>query len=157
MQAVSHCRNAGAAGALGSGDIRLPHRKPRHPPEHHGHQSGVAGNLAQAESGCESNPAPEPASAGMDRTGLVVELNKPLGFLPNFFGVSEETRELLDLLNLIRETLDGPDPQSIGTFILSMTRIASDVLGLYLLAKYSGLFPTMIPRESCRIASRAAF
>ena len=40
----------------------------------------------------------------------------------NFFGVSEETRELLDLLYLIRETLDGPDPQAIGTFILSMTQ-----------------------------------
>ena len=38
-------------------------------------------------------------------------------------------RELLDLLDLIRETLEGPDPQAIGTFILSMTQHASDVLG----------------------------
>ena len=79
------------------------------------------------------------------------ELNKPLGFLPNFFGVSEETRELLDLLYLIRETLDGPDPQSIGTFILSMTRSAADVLGLYLLAKYCGLFSDDTSSESCRL------
>jgi phosphoenolpyruvate carboxylase len=54
---------------------------------------------------------------------IMDELNKPLGFLPNFFGVSEEARELLDLLYLIRETLDGPDPQSIGTFILSNVTI----------------------------------
>ena len=54
---------------------------------------------------------------------IVAELNKPMGFLPNFFGVSEEARELLDLLYLIRETLDGPDPQAIGAFILSMTRM----------------------------------
>ncbi len=82
---------------------------------------------------------------------IIDELNKPLGFLPNFFGVSEETRELLDLLYLIRETLNGPDPQSIGTFILSMTRSAADVLGLYLLAKYCGLFRDDTSSESCRL------
>jgi phosphoenolpyruvate carboxylase len=79
------------------------------------------------------------------------ELEKPLGFLPQFRGVSEEARELLDLLTLIRETLDGPDPQAIGTFILSMTQRASDVLGLYLLAKYCGLFADDTAREVCRL------
>ena len=84
-------------------------------------------------------------------TWIMDELNKPMGFLPNFFGVSEEARELLDLLYLVRETLDGPDPQSIGTFILSMTRSAADVLGLYLLAKYCGLFRDDTSSESCRL------
>ena len=79
------------------------------------------------------------------------ELNKPLGFLPHFFGVSEEARELLDLLYLARETLDGPDPQSVGTFILSMTKSSSDILGLYLLAKYCGLFSDDTSSESCRL------
>jgi phosphoenolpyruvate carboxylase len=37
------------------------------------------------------------------------ELDKPLGFLPRFRGISEEARELLDLLDLIRDTIDGPD------------------------------------------------
>ena len=82
---------------------------------------------------------------------ITAELEKPLGFLPLFRGISEEARELLDLLALIRETLDGPDPQAIGTFILSMTQNASDVLGLYLLAKYSGLFADETSRESCRL------
>ena len=54
----------------------------------------------------------------------------------NFAGFREEAHELLDLLVLARETIDGPDPQAIGTFILSMTQKRSDVLGLYLLAKY---------------------
>ncbi len=82
---------------------------------------------------------------------LADELAKPLGFLPQFTNVSEEARELLDLLLLIRETLDGPDPQSIGTFILSMTQSADDILGLYLLAKYCGLFADATAREVCRI------
>ena len=79
------------------------------------------------------------------------ELEKPLGFLPQFRGVSDETRELLDLIFLIRETLDGPDPQAIGCFILSMTQNAGDVLGLYLVAKYCGLFSDETSRESCRL------
>ena len=82
---------------------------------------------------------------------IIDELNKPLGFLPHFFGVSEEARELLDLLHLARETLDGPDPQSVGTFILSMTKSSSDILGLYLLAKYCGLFSDDTSTESCRL------
>jgi phosphoenolpyruvate carboxylase len=82
---------------------------------------------------------------------ITAELDKPLGFLPQFRGVSDEARELLDLLELIRETFDGPDPQAIGTFILSMTQSAADVLGLYLLAKYCGLFADETSRETCRL------
>jgi phosphoenolpyruvate carboxylase len=82
---------------------------------------------------------------------IEAELDKPLGFLPRFRGVSEEAGELLGLLDLIRETIDGPDRQAIGAFILSMTQSASDVLGLYLLAKFSGLFADETARETCRI------
>ena len=94
--------------------------------------------------------APELGSAGW-LSWIIDELNKPLGFLPHFFGVSEEARELLDLLYLARETLDGPDPQSVGTFILSMTKSAADILGLYLLAKYCGLFSGDTSSDSCRL------
>ena len=79
------------------------------------------------------------------------ELLKPMGFVPQFRDVSEEAQELLGLLHLIRETLDGPDPKAIGTFILSMTQSADDVLGLYLLAKYCGLFSDPSSHETCRI------
>jgi phosphoenolpyruvate carboxylase len=95
-------------------------------------------------------PAPKQGSREWT-TWIAAELDKPIGFLPRFQNVSEEARELLDLLYLIRETLDGPDPQSIGTFILSMTQSADDVLGLYLLAKYCGLFSDATSRETCRI------
>lgn len=82
---------------------------------------------------------------------LAAELDKPLGFIPQFMNVSDEARELLDLLILIRDTLNGPDPHSIGTFILSMTQRADDVLGLYLLAKYCGLFADANARECGRL------
>ncbi len=95
-------------------------------------------------------PAPEPGSEAWHQW-IADELEKPLGFLPQFRNVSGEARELLDLLILIRETLDGPDPKSIGSFILSMTQSADDVLGLYLLAKYCGLFADANARETARI------
>jgi phosphoenolpyruvate carboxylase len=55
------------------------------------------------------------------------------------------------LLHLILQTLEGPDPKAIGTFILSMTQSADDVLGLYLLAKYCGLFSDPTSCATCRI------
>lgn len=98
----------------------------------------------------DAGEGPEPGTTEW-RAWIEAELNKPLGFLPQFRGVTDEARELLSLLELIRETIDGPDPQAIGAFILSMTQHASDVLGLYLLAKFSGLFADETARETCRI------
>ena len=98
----------------------------------------------------DAEHAPRPGSVEWTKW-LAADLAKPLGFLPQFTAVSDEARELLDLLYLIRETLDGPDPRSIGCFILSMTQSADDVLGLYLLAKYCGLFADPNAREICRI------
>jgi phosphoenolpyruvate carboxylase len=94
--------------------------------------------------------APEIHSAAWSKW-IVDELVKPMGFVPQFRDMSEEATELLGLLHLIRETLDGPDPMAIGTFILSMTQNADDVLGLYLLAKYCGLFSDPSSHETCRI------
>ena len=94
--------------------------------------------------------APEIHSAAWSKW-IADELEKPMGFVPTFRDISEEARELLGLLHLIRETLDGPDPKAIGTFILSMTQNADDVLGLYLLAKYCGLFSDPSSHETCRI------
>ena len=94
--------------------------------------------------------APETHSAGWSHW-IVSELTKPMTFVPQFRELSEEATELLGLLHLIRETLDGPDPQSIGVFILSMTQSVDDVLGLYLLAKYCGLFSDPASHQICRI------
>lgn len=101
------------------------------------------------------NPVSKTAAPEIHSTAwsawIVSELEKPMGFVPQFRDMSEEATELLGLLHLIRETLDGPDPKAIGTFILSMTQSADDVLGLYLLAKYCGLFSDPSSHETCRI------
>ena len=110
----------------------------------------VLGEIWQKLNPTATTPAPEPGSKEWS-AWLAEELDKPLGFLPRFQNVSEETRELLGLLDLVRETIDGPDPEAIGTFILSMTQSADDILGLYLLAKFSGLFSDPNARECCRI------
>jgi phosphoenolpyruvate carboxylase len=99
-----------------------------------------------------SGEKPPEAGTQRMREWIHTELQKPLGFLPQFIGVSDEARELIDLLFLIRETLDGPDPRAIGTFILSMTTSAEDVLGLYLLAKFCGLFSDETRTSTCRLA-----
>jgi phosphoenolpyruvate carboxylase len=85
------------------------------------------------------------------RNWLLAELKKPMPWVPQFKSLSEEAAELLALFSVIRETLDGPDPQAIGAFVLSMTQSASDILGLYLLAKYAGLFSDAEAKESCRL------
>ncbi len=110
----------------------------------------VLGEIWQKLNPTATVAAPEPGTKDWTRW-LADELDKPLGFIPRFQNVSDESRELLGLLDLIRETIDGPDPEAIGTFILSMTQSADDILGLYLLAKFCGLFSDANARETCRI------
>jgi phosphoenolpyruvate carboxylase len=52
--------------------------------------------------------------------------------------LSPEAKELLDLLALMRQAKMSEDPEAIGPFILSMTRTADDILGIYLLARHAG-------------------
>jgi phosphoenolpyruvate carboxylase len=82
---------------------------------------------------------------------LLSELKKPMPWVPHFKVLSDEARELLRLMDVIRQTLDGPDPQAIGAFILSMTQRPADILGVFLLAKYCGLFSDDEAREACRL------
>jgi phosphoenolpyruvate carboxylase len=110
----------------------------------------VLGEIWQKLNPTATADAPEPGSKEWT-AWLAQELDKPLGFIPRFQNISEESSELLGLLDLIRETIDGPDPEAIGTFILSMTQSADDILGLYLLAKFCGLFSDANAREICRI------
>ena len=53
-------------------------------------------------------------------------------------GLSEQAQDFLDLLALIKSVQTQADPKAIGPFILSMTRSADDLLGIYLLARYAG-------------------
>ncbi|MFO1034140.1 MAG: phosphoenolpyruvate carboxylase [Hyphomicrobiales bacterium] len=98
-----------------------------------------------------ASDAPQPGTAAWG-TWLAEELEKPLGFLPQFMNLSEEAAELIGLLGLVRETINGPDHKAIGAFILSMTQSADDVMGLYLLAKLTGNFADPMPARSAASA-----
>ena len=60
-----------------------------------------------------------------------------------------EAAETLGMFRLTRELRDQCDREAIGSFILSMTHDAADVLGAHLLAKEAGLFADAAGTESC--------
>ncbi|MEM7223179.1 MAG: phosphoenolpyruvate carboxylase [Pseudomonadota bacterium] len=79
------------------------------------------------------------------------ELAEPLEGSMDLEGLPEEARDTLETFALVREALGTLDRQAVGSLILSMTERASDVLGVYLLAKYAGLFLDDAGVESCTV------
>jgi phosphoenolpyruvate carboxylase len=62
-----------------------------------------------------------------------------------------EDATTLALFPMIRETRAQVDRDAFGTFVLSMTRSATDILGVYLLAKEGGLFADTNAVETCTL------
>jgi len=74
------------------------------------------------------------------RKWIAAELARPLppeSGPPNLPPASAETLGMFQMIGRLREEIDR---EAFGSFVLSMTRSASDVLGAYLLAKTAGLF-----------------
>ncbi len=95
---------------------------------------------------------PPPETAGESwKAWLVAELARPLDELPQFDGLPLEAVETLATFHLMREMSRHRGRSALGAFILSMTASAADLLGVYLLAKYSGLFSDAEGIESCTI------
>src|SRR5262249_3689950 len=82
----------------------------------------------------------EPPAADSDvwKAWLTAELARPLDGPPVFEGLSDEAAEALSVFRLMREE-GAKDRTWLGAFILSMTTRATDILGVFLLAKYAGL------------------
>ena len=59
--------------------------------------------------------------------------------------------ETLGMFRLVREMRSQVDRSAFGSFVLSMTHCAADVLGVYLLAKEAGLFSDAAGLESCTL------
>ncbi len=75
------------------------------------------------------------------RTWLLAELDKPLGNkLPTFSNLDDVAASTLGLFQMSAEMMDKLDREALGHFILSMTQSVNDILGVYVLAKISGLF-----------------
>jgi phosphoenolpyruvate carboxylase len=68
-----------------------------------------------------------------------------------FLALPPEEAQTLQIFRTVREMRQQVDRNAFGAFILSMTHRASDVLGVYLLAKEAGLFSDAAGTESCTL------
>src|SRR5207247_2752501 len=98
------------------------------------------------------SPPPAPASPEWS-TWVQGELARPLRGAADCqpSSLPPEAAETLGMFRLIRELRDELDREAIGSFVLSMTHEAADVLGAYLLAKEAGLFADAQGTESCTL------
>jgi len=94
-------------------------------------------------------PAPDPDSADWLQW-VLAELARPLETGPPALdGLPPEAERTLSLFRLVHELHASTDREALGPFVLSMTHRAGDVLGVYLLAKYAGLFADPDGVERC--------
>ena len=92
-----------------------------------------------------------PADPEAWRAWIAGELARPLppgAAMPTLPDGTAETLGMFALVRCLREEIDR---EAFGTFVLSMTRSAADVLGAYLLAKTAGLFADTAGVESCTL------
>ncbi len=94
--------------------------------------------------------APDPASAAWaDWLRSLLEQPQTGGSLPE---LEPEAQELIDLFRLVRDVQRDLDREAFGSFILSMTHTAADVIGVYVVAKLSGLFLDSAGIELCTLS-----
>ncbi|HWH73802.1 MAG TPA: phosphoenolpyruvate carboxylase, partial [Methylibium sp.] len=82
---------------------------------------------------------------------LLAELERPRAAPRDTAALPETVRETLGLFALAREVLAGGGRDGLGSFILSMTRNAADILGVYVLAKQAGLYADPSGVERCAL------
>lgn len=82
---------------------------------------------------------------------IVDQLMQPLKVVPRFDNLSNQAQSTLAMLEQVKHFQNKLDQDAFGVCVLSMTQSATDVLGVYLLAKYVGLFTDSDGLEACRI------
>ncbi len=85
------------------------------------------------------------------RDWLTTSLAEPLEELPVFTSFGENETRTFGLFLMTSRMIEELDREAFGHFILSMTQSVPDILGIYLLAKYSGLFVDLQATEACRL------
>jgi phosphoenolpyruvate carboxylase len=99
-----------------------------------------------------SSEAPAPAAASPEwQQWLTSELARRRFDEVRLSALPEDAAETLGLFRLVAELRDAVDRESFGSFILSMTHSAADILGTYVLAKEGGLFPDAAGTERCAL------
>ena len=86
----------------------------------------------------EENPPPADSAVWLEwiQAELALPVERPL----HFSFRDRQSASTFGLFQLIAETRQTLDREALGGFILSMTRSVADILGVYLLAKYAGVF-----------------
>jgi len=82
---------------------------------------------------------------------LLTELGTPRLEPRRYAGLSAEATETLATFRTIAQMRQEIDREAFGALILSMTRSAADILGVYLLAKEGGLFADAAGVERCTL------
>lgn len=82
---------------------------------------------------------------------VVSELMQPLRVVPRIDYLSTQAQSTLAMLEQIKHYQRKIDPKTFGALVVSMTHSATDILGVYLLAKYVGLFTDADGLDACRI------
>ncbi len=74
------------------------------------------------------------------REWLLSELSAPRKAPIDHSKLTVETRDIIEMFEIVADLRTSLDREAFGSFILSMTHSAVDILGVYLLAKEAGLF-----------------
>lgn len=94
---------------------------------------------------------PPAADSAEWKRWLLSELGTPRSGPRLYHGLPADAAETLATFRTIARMREDIDREAFGTLILSMTRSAADVLGVYLLAKESGLFADAAAVERCTL------
>jgi phosphoenolpyruvate carboxylase len=97
--------------------------------------------------GAEPPPADSEDWKAWLRSELAAPRSEPLGYE----GLPAEAEETLETFRTIARMRGEIDREAFGALILSMTRSAADILGVYLLAKEGGLFADTLAVERCTL------
>ena len=110
-------------------------------------------NQTLAEIYTQAEGGEPPAADSSDwQKWLSERLAEPMQSLPSWKFEEAASQRTMDLFFLLRDEAEQRGLESIGAFILSMTHTVGDLLGVYLLAKYGGLFSDRENCETCQLA-----
>ncbi|MEM7171393.1 MAG: phosphoenolpyruvate carboxylase, partial [Pseudomonadota bacterium] len=81
---------------------------------------------------------------------ILSELSHPQAEQRHFNQLSDRSQKTFGLFQSLQRLADKLDRRAGGAIILSMTRSVADILSVYLLCKYAGLFVDQNAQEICR-------
>jgi phosphoenolpyruvate carboxylase len=94
---------------------------------------------------------PPAADSAQWKQWLLAELGTPRSEPLPYTGLPQDAAETLTTFRTIARMREQVDRKAFGALILSMTRSAADILGVYLMAKEGGLFADVAAVERCTL------